>query len=63
MGVGPCPALLTVQANGLPFRLTACQLFHLAFLRSARVVAGLLRLFRFDLLAGGSLGFLTLFFG
>src|SRR5438445_1673764 len=54
--------LLTAPANGLPFRLTAYQLFHLALLRSARVIAGLLRLFRFDLLTGGSLGFLTFVF-
>jgi len=63
MGAGPCPALLTAQANVLPFRLTACQLFHLGLFRSARVVAGLLRLFRFHLLAGGSLGFLAFFLG
>jgi hypothetical protein len=60
---GPCPALLTAQANGLPFRLAACQLFHFALFRSARVVAGLLRLFRFALFSGGSLAFLTFFFG
>jgi hypothetical protein len=53
----------SAQVNGLPLRLTACQLFHLALLRSARVIAGLLRLFRFHLLTGGSLGFLALFFG
>ena len=63
MGANPCPALLTAQANGLPFRLAACQLFHLALLRSARIVAGLLRLFRFALLAGGSLALLAFFFG
>ncbi len=63
MGAGPCPALLTAQASGLPFCLTACQLFHLTLLRSASVIAGLLRLFRLDLLAGSSLGFLTFFFG
>ena len=54
--------LLTDPANGLPFRLTAYQLFHLALLRSARVIAGLLRFFRFDLLAGGPLGLLTFVF-
>jgi hypothetical protein len=63
MGAGPCPALLTAPANGLPFRLTADQLFHLALLRSTRVIARLLRLFRFDLFARGSLGFLTFVFG
>ena len=62
MGANPCPALLTAQANGLPFRLAACQLFHLALFRSARVVAGLLRLLRFALLAGGSFALLTFFF-
>jgi len=56
MGAGSMPGTahgsnLTAQISGLPFRLTACQLFHLALLRSARVVAGLLRLFRFALLA------------
>jgi hypothetical protein len=60
---GPSPALLTAQANGLPFRLAACQLFHFALFRSARVVAGLLRLLRLALLAGGSLALLTFFFG
>src|ERR1700736_5547113 len=54
--------MLAVPANGLPFRLTAYQLFHLALFRSTRVIAGLLRLFRLDLLARGSLGFLTFVF-
>jgi hypothetical protein len=63
MGAGPCPELFTAQANGLPFRLAACQLFHFALFRSARVVAGLLRLFRLDLLAGSALGFLAFVFG
>src|ERR1700693_2744973 len=31
--------------RALPFRLTAGQLFHFALFRSARVIAGLLRLF------------------
>src|SRR5271156_1784697 len=48
-----------LPGSDLPFCLTACQLFHLALLRSTRVIAGLLRLFRFDFLAGGSLGFLA----
>jgi hypothetical protein len=55
------PVVLTAQPNRLPFRLTARQLFHLRFFRSARIVAGLLRLFRFALLAGGSLALLPLF--
>ena len=63
MGAGPCPALLAVRASGLPFCLAARHLFHFAFFRSAGVVAGLLRLFRFDLLAGGSLAFLALVLG
>jgi hypothetical protein len=63
MGANPCPALLTAQANGLPFRLAAGQFFHLALLRSARVVAGLLWLFRFALLAGSSLALFTFFLG
>ena len=63
MGAGPMPGDATARASGLPFRLAACQLFHFALFRSAGVVAGLLRLFRFHLLAGGSLGFLALFFG
>src|SRR5208282_1487535 len=53
----PRPGTATAQASGLPFRLTACQLLHLALLRSARVIARLLRLFRLHLLAGGALGF------
>src|SRR5277367_2625081 len=63
MGADPCPALLTARASGLPFRLAACQLFHLALFRSARVIAGLLRLFRLALLAGGAFALLTFFFG
>jgi len=63
MDAGPCPTLFKPQTGCLPFRLTACQLFHLALLRSARVVAGLLRLFRFHLLAGGAFALLTFFFG
>ena len=62
MGRDPCPEIIVAQANALPFRLAACQLFHLALLRSARVVARHLRLLRFDLLAGGSFAFLALFF-
>ena len=37
---------------GLAFRLAASQLLHFALLRSTGVIAGLLRLFRFALLAG-----------
>src|SRR5258707_6931498 len=55
--------LLTALANRLPLRLAAYQPFHLALLRSARVIAGLLRFFRFDLLASSSLGFLTFVLG
>src|ERR1039458_7011622 len=64
MGAGPMPGTVREpQANGLPFRLAACQLFHFALFRSAGVVAGVLRLFPFDLLAGGSLGIARLFGG
>jgi len=63
MGLDPRPALLTAQANGLPFRLAARQLFHFALFRSAGVVAGLLRLFRLHLLAGGALALLAFFLG
>jgi hypothetical protein len=46
----------------LPFGLSANHLFHFALFRTARVIAGLLRLFGFHFLAGGPLGFLTLIF-
>src|SRR5271155_3594963 len=61
MGVGPCPEPRQLRL-ALPFRLTACQLFHLALFRSARVIARLLRFFRLHLFAGGALGFLAFFF-
>src|ERR1700722_3263304 len=47
----------------LTLRLAASQLLHLALLRSAGVVAGLLWLFRLRLLASGALGFLAFVFG
>jgi len=50
------------SARALPFGLAARQLLHLRLLRSARVVAGLLRLLRFRFLAGRSLALLPFFF-
>ena len=47
----------------LPLRLAAGQLLDFGFLRSAGVVAGLERLFRFAFFAGGAFGFLAFFFG
>ena len=48
---------------GLPLRLAAGQLLDLGLFRSARIIAGLERLFRFTFLAGGALGLLAFFFG
>src|ERR1700722_7647083 len=55
------PGLLKPAA--LTLRLAASQLLHLALLRSAGVVAGLLWLFRLRLLASGVCGFFAFVFG
>ena len=47
----------------LPLRLSASQFLDLRLLRTARIVAGLERLFRFALLARRAFGFLAFFFG
>src|SRR5580704_16802615 len=46
----------------LPLRLAAGQFLDLRLLRSARIVAGLQRLFSLALLARGSFGFLAFIF-
>ena len=63
MGAGPCPVVLTAEANRLPLRLTACQFLDLGLFRSAWIIAGLERLFRLAFLAGGAFGFLAFFLG
>jgi hypothetical protein len=45
----------------LAFRLAASQLLHLRLFRSASVVAGFLRFFRFRLFAGGAFCFFAVF--
>jgi hypothetical protein len=60
---GESPAPTRILQLTLPLRLAAGQLLHLWLLRSAGVVAGLERLFRFALLARGAFGFLAFFFG
>src|SRR5216684_2290209 len=45
----------------LPLRLAAGQLLYFGLFRSASIVAGLERLFRLALLAGGAAGFLAFF--
>src|SRR5271163_2109950 len=47
--------LSAFRLQTLPFRLSASELLHFTFLRSASVVAGLLWFFRFVLLASGAL--------
>src|SRR5271169_4598578 len=58
-----CPPSAARQRFRLPLCLTAGQFLDLGLFRSARIIAGLERLFRFAFLAGGAFGFLAFFFG
>lgn len=62
-GVGESARSSANYLPRLPLRLATGQFLDLGLLRSAGVVAGLERLFRFAFLAGSTFGFLAFFFG